>query len=136
MSGGVMHPLAALKGAIHTRLAGTAALGALASRIHDGAPRNAVYPFCLIGEGVVRENGTSDGPGVVVELHLTILTKERGHAEGLGYAQSIEAALEASLILTGWRLVLLSLRETVLTQDVANGIARTRLRYRAFVEGQ
>ena len=129
-----IHPMAALKAAIRTRLLDDPALAAFGGRIHDGPPRNSTMPFLAMADGVARENATNEAVGFVVELDIGIFTKERGSAEGLALARAAEMRLDSGVNPAGWRLVLLTLRESLVRQDAAAGTARVALRYRAFIE--
>jgi nitrate/nitrite-specific signal transduction histidine kinase len=130
-----VHAISALKTALRAHLAGHAPLAsALSGGLHDAPPRNASPPYLGMADASLRENATNDADGWIVEIDLAVHTAERGTERALAIVRLIEQRLETPFSLAAHRLVLLTLRETLVRHDPAKSITRAALRLRAFIE--
>jgi hypothetical protein len=130
-----VHAISALKAGLRAHLAGHAPLvTALTGGIHDAPPRNASPPYLGMADASARENATNDAEGWVIDLDLAIVTGERGTERALVISRLIEMRLATPFSLAAQRLVLLSLRETILRHDPAKTLTRATLKLRAYIE--
>lgn len=129
------HPILALKQAIRTRLLATNPVMAIVGEaVHDAPPRGAEPPYIVLGDALMRENGTNEAEGFIAELELLAITRERGTRLALELAGIIETALLASpLAISGYQASVLFVRETVARHDEAKSLSRVTLRLRAFL---
>lgn len=127
------HPILALKEAIRARLLATSAVTALLGQgVHDAPPRGAEPPYLVLGDALLRENGTNEAEGFIAELDLVAITRERGTRAALELAGVIETALLASpLAISGHQASLLFIRETIARHDEAKSLSRVTLRLRS-----
>ncbi|MCU0817895.1 MAG: DUF3168 domain-containing protein [Beijerinckiaceae bacterium] len=130
-----IHPVHALKAALRTRLITNSALTALiGTAVHDAPPRGAEPPFLLLGDAQLRENGTNEGDGVIVDLDLVAFTRERGTAGALAILHAVQAAMaSAPLSVADHQLSLILIRETLVRHDEAKALTRATARLRAFL---
>lgn len=128
-----------LQKAIYGTLAADAPLLALlgGARIYDDVPRGAAFPYVTFGPNTTRDWSTGTEVGSEHVLTLRVWSRAGGEKEAHVVLEAMRAALhEASLTLTGHRLV--SLRhetsDTVREADgeTCQGIAR----FRALTEPQ
>lgn len=129
------HPILALKQAIRTRLLATIPVTAiLGQAVHDAPPRGAEPPYIVLGDALLRENGTSEAEAFIAELELLAITRERGTRQALELAGLIETALlESPLTISGYQASVLFVRETIARHDEAKSLSRVTLRLRAFL---
>lgn len=124
-----------LKTALKAHLAGHAPLMAeLSGGLHEAPPRGSQPPFLVMGDGVVRENGTNDAESVIAELELHLFTAERGSARALAITALIEARLASQPAMSGGRIVLLHMRDVTLKHDPAKAQTRAAMRLRVFID--
>ncbi len=89
-----IHPVHALKAALRTRLTTDSAVTTLiGTAVHDAPPRGSEPPFLLLGDAQLRENGTNEAEGVIVDLDLVVVTRERGSAQALAILHAVQAAI-------------------------------------------
>ncbi|MGL5447636.1 MAG: DUF3168 domain-containing protein [Rhabdaerophilum sp.] len=129
----VPHPIVALKEAIRARLLATNAVTTvLGQGVHDAPPRGAEPPYLVLGDALLRENGTSEAEGFIAEIDLVAITRERGTRSALQLAEAIESALMATpLAIHEHHASLLFIRETIARHDEAKSLSRVTLRLRA-----
>jgi hypothetical protein len=130
-----IHPVHALKAALRTRLIATSALTALVGNaVHDAPPRGAEAPFLLLGDALIRENGTNEAEGVIVDLDLVAVTRERGSAAALAILHAVAGAIGAApLPVAEHQLSLILIRETFVRHDETRALTRATARLRAFL---
>jgi hypothetical protein len=130
-----IHPVHALKAALRTRFSTNSALTALiGTAVHDAPPRGTEPPFLLLGDAQLRENGTSEAEGVIVDLDLVAVTRERGSAEAVAILHAVQAAIAtAPLPVAEHQLSLILIRETFVRHDEAKALTRATARLRAFL---
>jgi hypothetical protein len=127
----------ALRGAVHARLAGDAALGLLLGgpRVFDDPPRAAVPPYVILSD--VR---TADASGDAVPAHehgvtLEVWSREGGLAEALTIADRLSRLLDgAALALDGHRLASLDWVSTEAARHADGGVRRAAVAFRAVTE--
>lgn len=129
------HPVHALKAALRARLTADAAVTALVGgAVHDAPPRGIDPPFLVLGDAQMRENSTNEAEGVIIDLDLVAVTRERGSAAALGLIRAVELAIAASpLAESGHHLSLVLIRETLVRHDEAKALTRVTARLRAFL---
>jgi hypothetical protein len=126
------HPSLALQKAIHAALIADAAVGAaISDRIHDAAPRNAVFPFVTFGDARVGDWSTGTDEGAEHRLVLHVWSRERGKAECWTAIEAIKVALhDVPLALDGHALVNLRFEAAEVGQDrdgiTWHGVVRMR----------
>jgi hypothetical protein len=113
------HPSLALQKAIHAALIADAAVGAVISdRIHDAAPRNAVFPFVTFGDARVGDWSTGTEEGAEHRLLIHVWSRQRGKAECWAIIEAVRAVLhEAALDVDGHALVNLRVEAAEVGQD-------------------
>ena len=101
------HPALALTKAVYAALVADAGVGALVGdRIHDAAPRNAVFPYVGIGDVQTADWSTGTERGAEHRLTLHAWSRTPGKAEALAVLEAVRAALDdAALDLDGHALV-------------------------------
>lgn len=129
------HPILALKEAIRTRLLASAPVtGLIGQGVHDAPPRGSEPPYLVLGDALLRENGTSEAEAFIAEIDMVAITRERGTRAALELAGLIEAALLASpLPVSGHSVSVMFIRETIARHDEAKSLSRVTLRLRAFL---
>ena len=130
-------PIIALRKAIHTALAGDAALTALVggNRIFDEAPREARPPYVCFGDAQARDWSTATRTGCEQFAVLHVWSAQRGAQEALAIAARIAQVLdEAALTLDGHHLVDLRFMTTETRREAAGRFTRSSLRFRATTE--
>lgn len=132
-----MTPISALKTALVSLLAGDPTLTSLmgGQKVFDDVPRGQATPYVAFGDAIARENGTASDRGHVTELTLLVWSRQGGSQEALAIAGRIEALTDdASLTLSGHRLVLLRVAATDVRRTPEKDLTRVSLRLRAITE--
>ena len=127
----------ALRKAIHSSLAGDAALTALigAGKIFDDAPREARAPYVTFGDFLSRDWSTSSDHGTEHFVILNVWSAQRGAREALIVADRIRAILDdQSLSLDGNHLVNLRFVQLETRRENNARFTRASLRLRAVTE--
>ncbi|MBG0810585.1 DUF3168 domain-containing protein [Methylosinus sp. H3A] len=127
----------ALRKAMRARLAANgdllAALGG--AKIYDEAPRGAEAPYLLFTDTRLRDWSTAEARGAEQFVTLSIVSNQRGAAEGLAIGEKIVALLdEAPLTLDGHHLVDLRHQGSETRREHNGRFARVDLRFRATTE--
>ncbi len=126
------HPGLALQKAVFAALVADAGVGALiGDRVHDAAPRAAVFPYVTIGEGRVADWSTGTEAGAEHRMALHVWSRERGKAGCWAVLDAIALALhDTALDLEGHVLVNLRIEATDVGMDRDgiswHGLARLR----------
>ncbi len=130
-----IHPVHALKAALRARLTTNVGVtNLIGTAVHDAPPRGSEPPFLLLGDAQLRENSTNEAEGVIVDLDLIAVTRERGSAEALAILHAVQAALGASpLVVAEHQPSLIFIRETLTRHDEAKSLTRATARLRAFL---
>ena len=126
----------ALQKAVYAALVADDGVGALiGDRIHDGAPRDAVFPYATIGNATVSDWSTGSEDGAEHRLTLDVWSRAHGKSECHAIADAIRAALhDAALALDGHALVNLRFESADTARDPDGITLHGRLRFRAVTE--
>lgn len=131
-------PVLALRRAIHVRLTGDAALVALLGgpRIYEEAPRAARGLYALFGDVKAEDWSTGSDQGCEQRFEIVLWGAETASASAmLAAADRICDLLhEASLGLTGHRLVNLRHLTCAVERDARTSLPRTTLGFRCTTE--
>jgi hypothetical protein len=131
-------PVLPLRAAIVTRCAADLALASLmggTAAIHDEPPRGAPPLYALFGEVDVRDLSTSSGDGHEQDFSIVVWAKPGSAATALAAADRLAELLhDASLALSGQRLVSLAVTGLDARRDAETNLARVALRLRAVTE--
>lgn len=132
------HPSLALQKAVFAMLVGDAGVGALVGdRIHDVAPRNAVFPYVAFGDLRTDDWSTGSSSGAEHRLTLHAWSRHRGKAEALAILDAIVFALdEAPLDLDGHHLVNLQFEASIVAAEADGVTWRGTARFRAVTEAE
>lgn len=126
------YPALALQKAVFAALVADGAVGALVGdRIHDAAPRNAVFPYVSLGEASLVDWSTGSEDGAEHRLVLHVWSRERGKSESYAILEALRARLhDATLELEGHALVNLRFEFADAARDpdgiTWHGVARFR----------
>ena len=94
----------ALWAALRTRLQAAPTLGP--SRVHDGVPRNAAFPYVALDAQEWRDRSGVDAPLIEHRIALKVFSRKGGQREAAELVDAIETALIATaLTLSGHRVV-------------------------------
>jgi hypothetical protein len=101
----------ALQAAIVAALLHDAAVAALVGdRVYDAPPRNAAFPYAVLGPASVTDWSTGTEGGAEHDLAITVWSRERGKRECHEIMAAVTAALhDVALTLAGHTLVNLRL---------------------------
>lgn len=127
----------ALRAAVHARLAGDAALGALlgGARVYDEPPRALLPPYVVLTGCASADLSGDAAPAEEHALGLQVWSREGGLSEALKIADHVVRLLDgANLALDGVRLGLLAWRSTDAGRAADNGLRRAELSFRAVTE--
>jgi hypothetical protein len=126
-----------LQKAIYATLIADAPLVALlgGTRIYDDVPRGAAFPYVTFGPSTARDWSTGTESGSEHLLTLRVWSKAGGEKEVHLVLDAIRAALhEASLTLTGHRLVSLRHETSDATREPDGETYHGTARFRALTE--
>lgn len=126
-----------LQKAVHGALTTHAGLLALlgGARVYDDVPRGAAFPYVTFGPSVTRDWSTGTEAGAEHVLTLRAWSKAGGAREVHLVLEAIRAALhEASLTLTGHRLVSLRHEASDAVRDADGETFHGTVRFRAVTE--
>jgi len=132
-----IHPLAALKAAIRTRLEADSATRAFlaGAGILDELPRGGPAPFALFVEATARDRSSADARGHELLLGILFAARTGEGDAALAAAAHVEALLtEPDFTLVGHRLIALFVTETVTRRPTEREPLRLTLRLRALTE--
>jgi hypothetical protein len=129
-------PAHALQKAIYAALVDDAGVGALiGDRIHDSAPRNAVFPCVTFGRTTLTDWSTGTEEGAEHRLTLDVWSRRGGKSECHAIADAIRARLnDAALPLDGHALVNLRFESADTARDPDGLTWHGVLRLRAVTE--
>jgi hypothetical protein len=120
----VASPSLPVQTAIQTRLSGDATLMGLVTRVGDNIPDGQKFPYVVIGEETESADNTHTDKGRDSTLTLHVWSRALGFKEAKTIASRIDDLLdEHALVVTGWRVVRLSLEFTNALRD-PDGITR------------
>lgn len=104
-------------------------------RLYDAVPREAVFPYAVLGDGQETDASTATGQGSEHLLALHVWSRGQGHREAKQIARAIRACLDgASLVLTGFALVGIAFRSADYARQPDGDTWRATLRFRAVTE--
>lgn len=132
-----MSAAAALQKAIYERLSGDTALAALlgGNAVTDRRLDASAAPLVVIAGIISTDHSTATEPGEEHIVMLDIWSDAAGHRQAQAIAAAVRSALhDATLVLSGHRLVLLFHRETRLSRDGKSRFHRAEMQFRAVTE--
>jgi len=128
----------ALQQAVFATLSADSAVQAMLGdppRIYDAVPRDAVFPYAVIGDGGESDWSTATEPGSEHMLTVHVWSRAPGHKESKEIAEAIRAALDgASLTITGQTLIDIRYLDTDYARASDGETYRASLRFRAVLE--
>ena len=127
----------ALRSAVHQRLAGDGALGALlgGARIYDEPPRAAAPPYLVLAEIETRDLSGDAAPAHEHAFALEVWSRQGGLSEALKAADRVVRLIDgAALELDGVRLANLAWISTEAERLVGQDLRRAAIRFRAVTE--
>ena len=128
----------ALQQAIFAELSSSDAVKAVAGdppRVFDVPPREAAFPYIVIGEDAESDWSTATEPGSEHRVAIHVWSRANGHREAKLCAQAVEDALDgAELAVTGQALIDIRYLETSFTREPDGETTRAALRFRAVME--
>jgi predicted oxidoreductase len=129
--------VAALRKAIHVKLAGASALVAAlgGSKISDEAPRNADPPYLIFADTQVRDWSSSLSRGAEHIFVIAVWSAERGTRQAIEIGNSVIDLLDDALLdFDGYKLVNLRFVQFETKREGNGRFARVNLRFRAATE--
>jgi len=132
----VTHPSLALQSAVYAALLADGGLGGLiGNRIYDAPPRDATFPYVVIGETRVADWSTATEDGAEHRLTLDVWSRERGKRQCYEIMAAVEAVLhDAALALDDHALVNLRFAEADVRGERDGITYRGTMRFRAVTE--
>jgi hypothetical protein len=131
-------PVLALRAAILVRLAADAELASLmggAVRLHDEPPRGAEPVYAVFGPADAKDWSSDGSRGHEQDAAIVVYAKPGSALSGLQAAERIAALLDdASLALSGHRLVALRVAAFASDRDQRASLARATVHLRAVTE--
>ncbi|MDX2288554.1 MAG: DUF3168 domain-containing protein [Hyphomicrobiaceae bacterium] len=127
----------ALQRAIFERLSADGQLTALIgpSRIYDDVPREAEFPYVTFGQTMLSEYSTGEAEGYEHVVTLHVWSRANGRRQTHEVMAAVRAALhDASLTLTGYRLVNLRHELSEARRDPDGDTYHGLVRFRAVTE--
>jgi hypothetical protein len=128
----------ALQQAIYATLSSDDGVKALLGdppRVFDAPPRDAAFPYCVIGDDAASDwsTATEQGSEHIVSVH--VWSRASGHREAKLIADAVQDALDgAELSVTGQSLIDLRWLDTNVSRDADGETVRAALRFRAVLE--
>jgi hypothetical protein len=106
-------------------------------RLYDAVPREAQFPYAVIGDGTENDASTATEMGSEHLLAIEIWSRSGGHREAKGIARAIRGALDgAALILPGFALIDLAFKTADYIRQPDGQTWRATLRFRAVTEAE
>jgi len=126
----------ALQSAVFAALSGDATLQSLVStRIFDAVPRDAAFPYAVLGDGKETNWDTATEEGSEHQFTVTVWSRNGGHKEAKSVADAIRFVLNgATLSLSGHALVDLRFLDCEYARDTDGETYSATLRFRAVTE--
>jgi hypothetical protein len=107
----------------------------LSARIFDAVPRDAGFPYAVLGDGKETNWDTATEKGSEHELSITVWSRNGGHKEAKSVADAIRFVLNgATLSLSGHALVDLRFLDCEHARDSDGETYSATLRFRAVTE--
>lgn len=105
------------------------------ARLFDAVPRDAVFPYAVLGDGQETDWSTATEQGSEHILALHVWSRGGGHREAKQIAAAIRGALGgAALTLAGFALIDLRFQSADYTRQPDGDTWRASLRFRAVTE--
>jgi hypothetical protein len=124
----------ALQQAVFATLSADSAVHSLAG-IFDAVPRNAAFPYIVVGEAAETPQNSADGDLSEHTLQIHIWSRGGGHREIKQLSQAVREALDgASLNLNGHSLIGLAFTSAAYQRESDGESFRARLAFRAVTE--
>jgi hypothetical protein len=126
----------ALQSAVFTALSADETVQSLLStRIFDAVPREAAFPYAVLGDGKESNFDTATEEGSEHTFPLTVWSRNGGHNEAKSVADAIRFRLNgATLSLDGHALVDLRFLDCEYARDTDGETYSATLRFRAVTE--
>lgn len=104
-------------------------------RIYDAVPRDALFPYAVLGDGQEADWSTATEQGSEHILAIHIWSRSGGHRECKQTAEAIRDALDgASLALAGFALIDIAFQSADYARQPDGETWRASLRFRAVTE--
>jgi len=104
-------------------------------RLYDAVPRDAVFPYAVIGDGQEADWSTATEQGSEHTLAIHIWSRSGGHRESKQTAEAIRGALDgAALALVGFALIDIAFQSADYARQLDGETWRASLRFRAITE--
>ena len=104
-------------------------------RVYDAVPRDAVFPYVVIGDGSETDWSTATESGSEHTLAIHVWSRSGGHRECKEIAEAIRAAIDgAELSVTGQALIDIRYLDTDYVRSADGETFRASLRFRAVTE--
>ncbi len=128
----------ALQQAVFAELSASAEVQAVLGtppRLYDAVPREAGFPYAVLGDGQENDASTATEPGSEHILAIHIWSRAGGHRECKQTAEAIRDALDgAALALTGFALIDIRFQSADYARQPDGDTWRASLRFRAVTE--
>ena len=128
----------ALQQAIYAGLGANAQVQAVLGnppRLYDAVPRDAVFPYAVLGDGQETDASTATEQGSEHTLAVHIWSRAGGHRECKQTAEAIRDALDnAALVLAGFALIDIRFQSADYARQPDGETWRASLRFRAVTE--
>lgn len=104
-------------------------------RVYDSVPRDAVFPYAVIGDGTETDWSTVTETGSEHMLTINVWSRADGHKESKEIAEAIRDALnDASLAVSGQTLIDIRFLDCAHARESDGQTYRASLRFRAVLE--
>ena len=104
-------------------------------RLYDAVPREAVFPYAVLGDGQESDWSTATEQGGEHTLAIHIWSRGSGHREAKQIAGAIRDGLTgAALVLTGFALIGIGFLSADYARQLDGETWRASLRFRAVTE--
>jgi hypothetical protein len=104
-------------------------------RLYDAVPRDAVFPYAVLGDGQENDWSTASESGSEHILTIHVWSRDNGHREAKQIAAAIRGALDGvNLSITGFTLVDLRFQSADHARQPDGDTWRASLRFRALTE--
>lgn len=104
-------------------------------RVFDAPPRDAAFPYCVIGDDQASDWSTSTEAGSEHIVQVHVWSRANGRREAKLVADAVQAALDgAELSVTGQALIDLRWLDANVAREADGETVRAALRFRAVLE--
>jgi len=126
----------ALQQAVHAALATSGEVqDAVGERIFDHVPRDAAFPYVVVGDDAVRDAGTATEAGSEHLIAIQVWSRAKGLKECKAAAETVRLALDqAELDIGGYALIGLRHTATDFAREPDGETLRASVTFRAVLE--